>query len=182
RGRHESAVHPTSSCAWHTTRCRNRRQAVPAEESPRPSCDIPGTASGLCGKGRAQDTRAAGAQGIQGRTLSPRPDGHREGYDQSRGERSIVGLYLAVFEDDEELDGVEVGSYADFGVFRDTITQRLESRRPRARGPTLMTHSDCEGSWSTGDILHLEQELRDIAEGLRRLPPLDLKAGTWQGD
>lgn len=91
-----------------------------------------------------------------------------------------MGLYLAVFDNDKELEGVEVGSYADFGVFRDTVAGRLEAGVAGSRFPTLMGHSDCDGSWLVEDIPRLEKELIQIGEELRRLPPLDLKPGSWQ--
>jgi hypothetical protein len=91
-----------------------------------------------------------------------------------------MGLYLAVFDADEELEGVEVGSYADFGVFRDTVARLLEGGATGSRFPTLMLHSDCEGSWSLDDAARLQLELDQIADELRRLPPLDLKPDTWQ--
>lgn len=37
-----------------------------------------------------------------------------------------MGLYLCVFEGDDELDGVEVGSYADFGAFRSAVATHVE--------------------------------------------------------
>lgn len=93
-----------------------------------------------------------------------------------------MGLYLAVFDGDEELEGVEVGSYADFGAFRETVADRLEAGTAGSRFPTLMIHSDCDGSWSLEDAAQLQEEVSQIAEGLRRLPPLELKPGSWQGD
>jgi len=37
-----------------------------------------------------------------------------------------MGLYLAVFDGQEELDGFEIGSYNDFDQFREKIAQTLE--------------------------------------------------------
>ena len=37
-----------------------------------------------------------------------------------------MGLYLCVFDNDDELEGVEVGSYSDFDFFRSTVTELLE--------------------------------------------------------
>ena len=37
-----------------------------------------------------------------------------------------MGLYLCVFDEDEELEGVEVGSYSDFEFFRSSVTELLE--------------------------------------------------------
>lgn len=91
-----------------------------------------------------------------------------------------MGLYLAVFDGDEELEGVEVGSYADFGLFRDAVADNLEQGAIGSRFPTLMLHSDCDGSWSPEEAARLQVELRQIADEFRRLPPLELKPGSWQ--
>jgi Immunity protein 70 len=93
-----------------------------------------------------------------------------------------VGLYLAVFDGDDELEGVEVGSYADFGVFRDAVAEHLERGVVGSQFPTLMLHSDCDGSWSPQEAAHLQGELEQIADGFRALPPLELKSGSWQSD
>jgi hypothetical protein len=37
-----------------------------------------------------------------------------------------MGLYLCVFDDGDEIDGVGVGPYADLGALRDYITGVLE--------------------------------------------------------
>ncbi len=38
-----------------------------------------------------------------------------------------MGLYLCIFEHDDELDGIDVGSYSGFNFFRDTVTELLEN-------------------------------------------------------
>lgn len=93
-----------------------------------------------------------------------------------------MGLYLAVFDGDEELEGVEVGSYADFGEFRDAVADSLERGAIGSRFPTLMLHSDCDGSWSPEEAGRLQMELRQIADEFRRLSPLELKPGSWQAE
>ena len=90
-----------------------------------------------------------------------------------------MGLYLAVFDGDEELDGVEVGSYDDFGWFRDTIAARLEGGVAGSRFPTLIMHSDCDGRWSVPEAFVLEKELTVIAAELKRLPPVGYNS-DWQ--
>ena len=35
----------------------------------------------------------------------------------------IVSLYLCIFNDDEEVDGVDVGAYSDFAYFRKIIAE-----------------------------------------------------------
>ena len=37
-----------------------------------------------------------------------------------------MGLYISIFDGDDELDGVEVGPYRDFKTFRDVVTKHLE--------------------------------------------------------
>ena len=49
-----------------------------------------------------------------------------------------MGLYLCVFEGDEELDGLEIGSYADFNVVREYIVRQLEDGSIRPSGAALL--------------------------------------------
>lgn len=93
-----------------------------------------------------------------------------------------MGLYLAVFDGDEELEGVEVGSYADYGNFRGLVAKQVEGGVAGSRFPTLMSSSDCEGSFSTDQADLLRAELEVLARELRALPPLEPKAGSWQAE
>ncbi len=90
-----------------------------------------------------------------------------------------MGLYLCVFEDDEELDGVEVGSYSDFGYFRGTVTSRLENGVPGCRFPTLILHSDCDGEWSSDECIVLRAELLQISIELHEFPGAEFQS-PWQ--
>lgn len=90
-----------------------------------------------------------------------------------------MGLYLAVFDDDVELDGVEVGSYADFGAFRDSVVSKLEGGNSGSRFPTLILHSDCDGQWSSQEAAALERELTEIRDQFQKLPPIPI-SGDWQ--
>lgn len=93
-----------------------------------------------------------------------------------------MGLYLCVFageDDDVEIDGVEVGGYDDFQTFRVAVNERLESLDWGSRFPILMNHRDSDGIWTTDDAAALELEIRTIAEGMKRLPPVELPQG-WQ--
>lgn len=90
-----------------------------------------------------------------------------------------MGLYLCVFDGDDELDGIEVGSYADFGTFRDTVRDRLEQGRAGSRFPVLMSHSDCDGEWSPDEADRLRAELEVVARELASLPSVALADG-WQ--
>ena len=82
-----------------------------------------------------------------------------------------MGLYLAIFEDGDELDGVEVGSYADFAKFRIAVSTNVEDGIDGSRCPILMLHSDCDGEWSFQDSVKLKEELSVISETFMKLPP-----------
>lgn len=90
-----------------------------------------------------------------------------------------MGLYLCIFNKEEELEGVEVGSYSDFEYFRANVTQYLESGSPGSRFPTLILHSDCDGEWVTTECALLKVELELIAAAFRAFPPIPLRSG-WQ--
>lgn len=90
-----------------------------------------------------------------------------------------MGLYLCVFEGDDEVEGVEVGSYEDFGALRKLIAEQLEGGDRGSRFPVLMLHSDCDGEWSVDEASRLAAELRDIRGELERLPPTET-ARAWQ--
>lgn len=94
-----------------------------------------------------------------------------------------MGLYLCVFaseRDDEEIDGVEVGSYDDFHTFRTVIAESLERGRWGSRFPTLMLHSDSDGVWSPQEVLTLDKELTTIEEEGSELPPHRFPEDSWQ--
>ena len=83
-----------------------------------------------------------------------------------------MSLYLCIFdsEDDElacELGGFQVGSYSDFNFFRRTISRHLDP----LRYPVLMEHSDCDGEWSVTELPALKQELTEIVNRFKELPP-----------
>ncbi|MDB6076428.1 MAG: hypothetical protein JWO82_175 [Akkermansiaceae bacterium] len=98
-----------------------------------------------------------------------------------------MGLYLCIFDGDDELDGVEAGSYADFGYFRNAILQELENQpggvqaaaESGTRFPILIVHADCDGEWPAADCEKLLGELDEIGSALKRRPPLDFSA-DWQ--
>ena len=90
-----------------------------------------------------------------------------------------MGLYLAVFDGDEEVEGVEVGSYSDFAAFRTAVVEQLEGGAAGSRFPTLMLHSDSDGAWSPEEAARLQIELRQIRDAFRKLPPAEFKGG-WQ--
>ncbi|MCE9609658.1 MAG: immunity 70 family protein [Chthoniobacter sp.] len=84
-----------------------------------------------------------------------------------------MSLYLAIFDGENDVAGWVFGHYSDFGCFRDTIAAKLRSEDY----PTLMTHTDCDGDWSTAQLPNLRSELDSIAAGFRRLPAEDPKQG-----
>lgn len=90
-----------------------------------------------------------------------------------------MGLYLAIFDGDEELDGVEVGSYADFATFRSAVATHVEGGVAGSRCPTLMDHSDCDGLWSPEESALLQSELAMIVQAFMELPPEPLGDG-WK--
>lgn len=93
-----------------------------------------------------------------------------------------MGLYLCVFrnsKDDDELDGVEIGSYEQFAHLRQTVAQRLEGGAWGSRFPVLMTHSDSDGVWSPKQCEELERELLTISDELTALAP-EGYAAEWQ--
>ena len=85
-----------------------------------------------------------------------------------------MGLYLCIFDQcGEELCGVEVGLYRYFQELRDTAA-RFTPKGPIARlvrpgsgklssqMPTLLIHSDCDGSWSVSECKALKLELEEL--------------------
>ncbi|MEP6784812.1 MAG: Imm70 family immunity protein [Sphingomonadales bacterium] len=90
-----------------------------------------------------------------------------------------MGLYLTIFDGDEELDGVEVGAYADFSAFRDAVVSNLEASAG-SRFPTLILHSDCDGEWTPEQAMILERELKVVAQKFASFPPIPLDG--WKSE
>lgn len=90
-----------------------------------------------------------------------------------------MGLYLCIFDGDEELEGVEMGSYTDFGTFRSAVETHIEGGVEGSRCPTLMLHSDCDGLWSPEESALLQAELAMIVQAFMELPPEPLGDG-WK--
>lgn len=90
-----------------------------------------------------------------------------------------MGLYLCVFDDDDELDGVDVGSYSDFDFFRSSVTELLKDGVAGRSFPTLIIHSDSDGEWPLSECATLKHELTSIANDFRQLPGVQFRAG-WQ--
>jgi hypothetical protein len=90
-----------------------------------------------------------------------------------------MGLYLCVFDGDEELEGVEVGSYSDFEFFRSTVTELLEDGKAGSKYPNLILHADSDGEWAPAECKALKKELASISNGLEQFPPVEFRA-EWQ--
>lgn len=90
-----------------------------------------------------------------------------------------MGLYLCIFEDEEDIAGVDVGAYSDFARFRNEIAKSLESDQIGSKFPTLMLHSDCDGEWSVDECKLLLVELESIANKLKALPSIQFPE-NWQ--
>src|SRR4051812_13093476 len=90
-----------------------------------------------------------------------------------------MSLYLCIFDEEDELDGVSVGAYSDFRDFCDAVAKILEADKRGSRFPTLMMHSDCDGEWSAGECDKLAGELQMISEEMKSLPPKGFSA-EWQ--
>ena len=90
-----------------------------------------------------------------------------------------MGLYLCVFADNEEIEGVEVGGYSDFDFFRSAVTDLLEGGQAGSRFPTFILHSDCDGEWGPSDCKKLLEELLSISREFKELPAVEFRPG-WQ--
>lgn len=90
-----------------------------------------------------------------------------------------MGLYLCVFDGDEEIDGVEVGPYADFNGLRDFIIQEFELGQAGINFPTFINHSDADGEWSVADCVKLSDELSEIVLLMKTKPALPF-VSEWQ--
>jgi len=83
-----------------------------------------------------------------------------------------MGLYLCIFNNEEdEIDGLEIGRYEYFGLFRDSVTKHLENENWGSIYPILVTHSDCDGVWTPEECRDLLIELEEIKESFMKLPP-----------
>jgi len=90
-----------------------------------------------------------------------------------------MGLYLCIFDDGQEIDGVEVGAYADFNALRDYIINELEDGKAGSRFKTFILHSDCDGEWSPQECEQLSRELMEIITELKKRQPVAFLS-DWQ--
>ena len=91
-----------------------------------------------------------------------------------------MGLYLCVFDDsDNELEGLEIGSYADFNFFRDAVISAVEKGNAGTVCPVLNDHSDSDGEWTSEEAQSLLLELDKIAEVMRQYPSVEFNS-EWK--
>jgi hypothetical protein len=88
-----------------------------------------------------------------------------------------MSLYLCVFDGEQEMEGVEVGSYASFNSFRSYVVREIEGGVPGAACPTLVLHSDCDGQWPVDDCVRLRSELGSIRAAMVGRPPVTPAGG-----
>lgn len=82
-----------------------------------------------------------------------------------------MSLYLCIFDGDEDIDGVEVGTYSEYGAFLDQVINTCEGGRAGSKYPLLTSHSDCDGEWTVDQCRQLEIGLVEIANCFRDRPP-----------
>jgi hypothetical protein len=90
-----------------------------------------------------------------------------------------MGLYLCVFDNSEEVEGVEVGPYSDYGALRDYIVAELGDQKAGSKYPVFVLHSDCDGEWSIHDCEKLQAELTAIIAALKQRPAVPF-VSDWQ--
>jgi len=91
-----------------------------------------------------------------------------------------MGLYLCIFDhSDMEIEGVEVGSYEDFGWFTNAVVQHLEGGKTGSKYPLLTLHSDCDGCWSSDECVKLAEEFCEIKEHFQRESSIPFNS-EWQ--
>ena len=90
-----------------------------------------------------------------------------------------MSLYLCIFRDGEDVDGVDIGPYADFDNLRSYVANELEAGKIGSRFPTFMLHPDSDGEWSPDDCRTLSEEIEQIISGLKERPPIPFTSG-WQ--
>jgi hypothetical protein len=90
-----------------------------------------------------------------------------------------MGLYICVFDGEIELEGVEVGSYSDYGWFIREVIEKLENNKQGSLFPVLVCHSDCDGEWSLDEIPKLRKELEVISVRFKEFPQIELFS-EWQ--
>ena len=85
-----------------------------------------------------------------------------------------MGLYFYVFDESgEELAGVDVGSYADFNAFRDSVVATAEPETGTSY-PVLINHFDSDVEWTSQEAPRLLDELTEISRVMQHHAPVPL--------
>jgi hypothetical protein len=90
-----------------------------------------------------------------------------------------MGLYLCIFDGDEDVDGIDVGAYSDWNTFIRAIIAHMENGLRGMGAPVLTLHGDSDGEWSPAECAQLERTLDDIERIFSRSPPEPPQEG-WQ--
>ena len=90
-----------------------------------------------------------------------------------------MGLYLCVFDESDEIDGVDVGSYADYGRFVDAVVAHFEKGKRGSGCPIITMHSDSDGQWTPEECSRLDRDLQEIERVFSSLPARPISEG-WQ--
>ena len=85
-----------------------------------------------------------------------------------------MSLYLCVLDFSEkyekEVFGVEVGSYAYFGFFRDCICKYVEKNRRGSVCPNIMNHEDANGFYTPEECTSVIKELSLVRRAFEEIP------------
>ena len=92
-----------------------------------------------------------------------------------------MGLYLCVFDGDEEIEGVEVGCYSDFNAFRESVIDVVERGNAGSVCPVLVQQPDSDGEWSPDDARKLLDELSIIETAMGQQPATQFNS-PWKND
>lgn len=89
-----------------------------------------------------------------------------------------MSLYLVILPQSEEEKeiGWVLGRYSDFGFFRDTVEKYFS----RDEVPTLLNHEDGNGQWSPQESKKLIEELTQIEEKFKSLPPIKFDEDVYE--
>lgn len=90
-----------------------------------------------------------------------------------------MGLYLCIFDEHNEIDGVEIGSYSDFNALREYVVKELEEGKAGHRFPNFVLHSDSDGVWEWEECTALHDELRGIMFEMKSRPAISF-VSEWQ--
>jgi len=82
---------------------------------------------------------------------------------------------------DDEVEGVEIGSYADFNFFRDTVVTTVENGERGSICPLLINHADSDGHWTPDEAAALQGELEIIETVLSERPPVAFNS-LWKAE